>query len=406
MPRPIFFAFLVVTLDAMGAGLIFPVLPELLSQVFTAQTGDSIARDSTLVTLSGGILSFSFALMMFAFGPVLGSLSDHFGRQRVIFIAMLVMAFDYVLMAVTPFFWVLLVGRILTGIAGGSYTSAFAIAADVGDARSRPRYFGLISSGLGLGFILGPIIGGLVGEMNPRLPFWIAAGLTGLAAVLSLTFYQETLPAGARRTFTWAESNPLSVVARIRANVPLRAFLVVIFVFSVGETIYETIWHFYGTKAFGWSPWDISVSLVVFGAGMAAVQGGLAGPIINRFGALTVTLWAMGLSCLSLFSLTLVTQTWQVYALMPLMWVSGLSMPGMQSYLSNRTQPSRQGELQGILASIGSAALILAPLYGTTALAWATAPGAPWFWPGAPFAVALVFCLTAWELLRRAVQKL
>ena len=404
MPRPILFAFFIVTLDAMGAGLIFPVLPQLLSQVFSAQLGKEIAPNSNLVTNYGGVLSFVFAAMMFLFGPIIGSLSDRFGRQRIILFAMVALVIDYIIMALTPFFWVLFVGRIVAGIAGGSYTTAFAIAADVGDEKTRPGYFGFISAGLGLGFIIGPMIGGFVGEMDPRLPFWIAAGLSVFAAILCVTYYQETLGEDARRAFSWAESNALSIIDKVRRNRAIRAFLIAIFVFSVGETIYETIWHFYGIKAFGWEPLDISISLVVFGAGMAAVQGGLSGPVINRFGALRTSLVAMALSCVGLAGMTFVTATWQVYALMPLMWVSGLSLPGIQTYLSERTDESRQGELQGILASIGAAALILAPVYGTRTLALATPDDSSLFFPGAPFGVACLICLVAWYLMWRAAK--
>lgn len=404
MPRPILFAFFIVTLDAMGAGLVFPVLPQLLSQVFSGQMGEEIAPDSNLVTNYGGMLSFVFAAMMFLFGPIIGSLSDRYGRQRIILFAMVALVVDYIIMALTPFFWVLFVGRIVAGIAGGSYTTAFAIAADVGDEKTRPGYFGFISAGLGLGFIIGPMIGGFVGELDPRLPFWIAAGLAAFAAVLCVTFYQETLGEDARRAFSWAESNALSIINKVRRNTAIRAFLIAIFFFSVGETVYETIWHFYGTKAFGWTPLDISYSLVAFGAGMAAVQGGLSGPLINRFGALPTSITAMALSCVGLAAMTFVQATWQVYVLMPLMWVSGLSLPGIQTYLSERTDETRQGELQGILASIGAAALILAPVYGTRALALATPDDGSFFFPGAPFGVACLICLVALYLMRRAAK--
>ena len=399
MSRPIFFAFFVVTLDAMGAGLIYPVLPELLSRIF------EVDKESTLVTVTGGVLFLVFAVLMFLFGPIMGSLSDRFGRQRIIFLAMAAMAIDYALMALFPVFWVLLIGRVIVGIAGGSYTSAFAIVADVSSDEEKGKNFGIVSSGLGLGFVIGPLIGGWVGGISLVLPFWIAVGLTGLAAVMSLTLYQETLRPSARRAFSLAESNAFSVFARMRANPAIAAFLVALLVFSCGETIYETIWSYWGTQAFGWTSWDIGMTLVVFGLGMALVQGGLSGPLISRFGAIPVALGAMALSCIGLAVMVIAWATWVIYALMPLMWVSGLSMPAVQTYLSERTDESHQGELQGVLASLGSLALIVAGAYGYTSLTLATLDNGPIFLPGAPFAIALILCGFAWVLLRRAAEK-
>ena len=396
MSRPIFFAFFVVMLDAMGAGLIYPVLPALLAHIF------DVDPDGTLVKTSGGVLFLVFAVLMFLFGPIMGSLSDRFGRQRVIFLAMLAMAVDYTLMALFPLFWVLLIGRIIVGVAGGSYTSAFAIVGDVSSDGDRGRNFGIVSSGLGLGFVIGPLIGGWVGGINLVLPFWIAVGLTATAAILSLSLYQETLPPAARRAFSLAKSNAFSVFVRMRANPRIAAFLAALLVFSCGETVYETIWNFYGTTAFGWTTRDIGNTLVAFGLGMALVQGGLSGPLINRFGAIPVAMGAMALSCLGLAVMIFAWATWVIYALMPLMWVSGLSLPAIQTYLSERTDDSHQGELQGVLASLGSIALIVAGAYGYGSLIFATLENGPIFLPGAPFAIALILCGVAWFLLYRA----
>ncbi len=399
MSRPIFFAFLIVTLDAMGAGLIYPVLPELLSRIFEVDT------DSSLVTVTGGVLFLVFALLMFFFGPILGSLSDRFGRQRVIFFSMAAMAVDYALMALFPFFWVLLIGRIIVGIAGGSYATAFAIVGDVSTEENRGQNFGIVSSGLGLGFILGPLIGGWVGSINLVLPFWIAMGLTSLAVVLCLSLYRETLPPKARRPFHLASANAFSVFQRMRANPAIAAFLLALLIFSSGETIYETIWSYWGIQAFGWEIKDIRDTLVVFGIGMVVVQGGLSGPAISRFGALRVALGAMALSCVGLVFVAFAHATWVIYALMPLMWITGLSMPALQTYLSERTDESHQGELQGVLASMGSIALIIAGAYGYCSLGAATLDGGPIFFPGAPFLIAFVICACAWVMLRRAAAQ-
>ena len=327
-----------------------------------------------------------------------------FGRRRLIFLAMAAMALDYMLMALFPVFWVLLVGRIVVGIAGGSYSAAFAIVGDVSNEGNRGQNFGFVSSGLGLGFVIGPLIGGWVGAYSLALPFWIAAGLAGFAAILSLSAYQETLRPQARRSFNLRESNAFSVFARMRSNPAIAAVLMALLVFSCGETVYEAIWSYYGTKAFGWESWDIGLTLVAFGLGMAGVQGGLSGIFIDRFGAMSVALGSMGLSCLGLGAMIFVWTTWQVYALMPLMWVSGLSLPALQTYLSERTDESHQGELQGVLASLGSLALIVAGGYGYVSLTLATLDNSPIQMPGAPFAVALILCLGAWALLWRAVK--
>ena len=399
MARPIFFAFFVVTLDAMGAGLIYPVLPELLSRIF------EVDRGSSLVTVAGGVLFIVFAVLMFLSGPVLGNLSDQFGRQRIIFFAMAAMALDYALMALFPAFYVLLVGRVIVGVAGGSYASAFAIVGDVSSAENRGRNFGIVSSGLGLGFIAGPLIGGWVGAIHLVLPFWIAVGLASLAAILSLILYQETLRPEARRTFTWASANAFSVFQRLRATPAIAPFLVAVLVFSCGEMIYETLWSYWGTQAFGWGIGDIRDTLVVFGIGMALVQGGLSGPAITRFGALPVALGAMALSCLGLVFVALAWATWVIYALMPLMWVTGLSLPALQAFLSERTSERHQGELQGVLASLSSLALIVAGAYGYSCLWAATLDSSRLFFPGAPFLIAAVICSYAWFMLRRAAER-
>ncbi len=399
MSRPIFFAFFIVTLDAMGAGLIFPVLPELLSRIF------AVAPESNLVTVGGAVLFLIFAALMFVCGPIVGSLSDRFGRQRVLFLAMAAMALDYALMAVFPLFWVLVLGRVLVGVAGASYTTAFAIVGDVSDEQTRGRNFGIVSSGLGLGFIVGPLIGGWVGSYDLTLPFWLAAGIAGLAAVLSVTLFQETLPISARRPFSFGEANALSVFARLRANPAIAGFLLALLVFSFGESVYESIWTYYGTVAFGWTSWDIGMTLVVFGLGMALVQGGLSGPTIARFGPLPVALGSMALSCLGLLAMAFAWATWVIYALMPLMWITGLALPAVQTYLSERTDESHQGELQGVLGSIAALALIVAGAYGYGALLIGTFEGAPWRMPGLPYAIALLLCCGALGLFWRAVRQ-
>lgn len=398
MQRPILFAFFIVTLDAMGAGLIFPVLPELLSRIF------EVPAQSNIVTQAGAALFILFAVLMFFFGPIIGSLSDRFGRRYILAIAMAFMVIDYILMALFPLFWVLLIGRAIAAIAGGSYTAAFAIVGDVSDKKNRGQNFGIVSSGLGLGFILGPLIGGWVGSIHIALPFWFAAGLAGLAVVFSLTMFTETLPPRQRRTFSLREANAFAVFSRIRKNHAIKGILLALLIFSCGESIYESIWSYYGTAAFGWTAWDIGLTLMIFGVGMTAVQGGLAGPSIRWFGALRVAIGSMALSCVGLFLMTFAWATWMIYALMPLMWATALTLPALQTHLSEQIDANRQGELQGVIASIGSFSLIVAGIYGYASLLLGTWENGLIYLPGLPFGIACALCSMAWGLFWRATR--
>ena len=376
-----------VTIDAIGIGLIFPVMPQLIIDI----TGGTLAQ----AAVWGGLLSTSYAVMQFLFGPVLGSLSDRYGRRPVLLGSLAVMVAGYLAMALAPTMWLLLAARVVAGITAATHATAGAFIADITEPKDRARRFGLIGAGFGVGFVLGPMIGGLLATIDTRAPFYAAAAMAAANLILGALVLPETVTPANRRAFTLTRANPfgaLWAVTRLRAlRLPLATFLIL----SIAMNVYPTIWAYFGPAQFGWSTAMVGISLAIYGICFAAGQALLVGPLIRYFGEHRAAFWGLWVDVVTLTGLGLVTSGTLALMITPITALGGVVTPALQAILSRQTPENAQGELQGVLASLNAIAMITAPLVMTQTFAAFTAPGAPVHAPGAPFLLAAALIVVA-----------
>ncbi|WP_245306244.1 TCR/Tet family MFS transporter [Roseovarius aestuariivivens] len=389
---PLVFILTTVMIDAMGIGIIIPVMPQLIVEI----DGGTLSN----AALWGGVLASSFAVMQFLFGPLIGNLSDRFGRRPILLTSLAVMAADYLVMALAGSMWLLLLGRIVGGIAGATHSTAAAFIADTSTPEKRGAGFGLVSAAFGLGFVLGPVIGGVLGDLGPRAPFWAAAALAFANLVLGLAVLPESLTPATRRAFSLRRANPFGALAQIRAHPALPRLLTVLLLAQLAFNVYPAIWSYYTTAAFGWDPAMIGVSLAAFGICMAVVQGGLIGRVIDRLGEGHTVRLGLGFAVTAFLILGLVTDGALALAFVPIAALAAMTVPALHAIMSRDTAANAQGELQGLFSSTNALAMILSPLMMTWVFAWATRPDGPVFLPGAPFLAALALCLLALALFQ------
>ncbi|OAO06782.1 tetracycline resistance MFS efflux pump [Roseovarius indicus] len=391
---PTIFILMTVMIDAMGIGLILPVMPALILEV----EGGSLAR----AALWGGVLSTAFAVMQFLFGPVMGNLSDRFGRRPVLLISLFVMAIDYVVMALAGSIWLLLLGRIVGGITGATHSTASAFMADISPPEKRGAGFGMVSAAFGLGFVLGPVIGGVLGDLGTRAPFHAAAALAFANFLFGLVILPETVTPDKRRPFIWRRANPFGAVRQIRALPGMGRLLTVLLLYQLATHVYPAIWAYFTQARFGWDPRMIGLSLAVFGISMAVVQGGVIRLALSRLGELRTVVLGFGFSILAFPVLAFINNGPLALILTPVAAMAAMAVPALQAMMSQQTPDDAQGELQGILTSVNALAMILSPLLMTGVFAAATMPGGAIYLPGAPFLAALLLTLSALVLFLTA----
>ncbi|MEM9049346.1 MAG: TCR/Tet family MFS transporter [Pseudomonadota bacterium] len=386
-----------VAIDAMGIGLILPVMPELIREL----TGQGISD----AAFWGGLLAFSYAAMQVLFGPLLGNLSDRYGRRPVLLLSLLVMGLDYLLMAVAGSLWLLFVARLLSGITGATYATAFACIADLSTREKRSANFGLVGAAFGVGFILGPAIGGLLGELGPRAPF-VAAALLALAnAALGYFVLSETLSEANRRPFSWAASNPITALLRVTAIPALGSLVLVLFIFQIGHNVYPSIWAYFAYAQYGWGTGMVGISLAVVGLFMALVQGLLIRRILPVLGEWNTARFGLLLNVAMLVLLPFVWNGGLALALTPLMALGVVVTPALQGIMSARVGDDAQGALQGVLSAVQALASLIAPLAMTQTFRLFTEAGAPAYLPGAPFLLAALLTALAFFILLREATK-
>lgn len=390
------FILITVMLDAMGIGLILPVMPDLIQEVRAADIGQA--------ALWGGILSAVFAVMQFLFSPALGNLSDRFGRRPVLLVSLAVMAFDYVLMAVAGSIWLLLIGRIIGGITAATHATASAFMADISPREKKAQNFGLISAGFGAGFVLGPVIGGLLAELGPRAPFWAAAALTAANFIFGYFVLPETVTEENKRPFTWGRANPMAAFRYIGALPGLTALMVVYFFYQISNMVYPAVWAYYTYANFGWSPGMIGASLAVYGIAIAITQGLLIKRIIARLGERRTVYFGLLYNAFTLTLIGFVSNGWLLLALTPLAALGAVVAPALQAVMSGRADDNQQGELQGVLGSINSVGMILAPVVMTQVFWLFTGEGAAVYLPGAPFLLAMLLMLISWMVYSASLR--
>lgn len=387
---PTLFILITLVINAMGIGLIIPVMPNLILEV----RGGSLAD----AALWGGILSTGFAVMQFLFGPTVGNLSDRFGRRPVLLTSLFVMAVDYLVMALAGSIWLLLLVRLIGGVTAATQSTAAAFMADTTPPDKRGAQFGLVSAAFGVGFILGPVIGGLLGDLGTRAPFYAAAALAAANFVFGCFILPETVTDETRRSFEWRRANPLGALKNISALPGLRRLLMVYFLYQLSFNVYPVIWAYFTQARFDWDTRMIGLSLAAFGISMALVQGGLIRLTLARFGELRTIVAGFIFGIVSFTLMAFVTSGAVALAFTPLAALAAMAAPALQSQMSRQSPADAQGELQGILTSVNALALIVAPMLMTSVFAAATAPGADIYLPGAPFLASLVLAVVGLAL--------
>ncbi|MBI1494292.1 TCR/Tet family MFS transporter [Halocynthiibacter styelae] len=378
----VIFVLITLVIDAMGIGLIMPVMPDLIREIEGATLADA--------AIWGGYLSFSFAIMQFLFGPTVGSLSDRYGRRPVLLISLFIMAVDYAVMALADTMWLLLLGRIIGGITAATHSTAAAFIADISSDEERSQNFGLVSAAFGVGFVLGPVIGGLLASFGPRAPFIAAAILAGSNFVFGYFVFPETVTDKIRRPFDWKRANPFGALMNIGRLPGIKPLLMVYFLYQVAFYVYPAIWSYFTQERFGWSPAMVGWSLAVFGISMAISQGLLIRKIIPWIGERKTVILGFALDIVVFFLTAILTNGWIVLGLTPLSALGGMATPAMQGLMSRAAGADQQGELQGLLTSIGALGMILSPLIMTRTFAMFSEDGAAYYLPGAPFLLSMV----------------
>ena len=384
-------------IDAMGFGLILPVAPRLIMEL----TGTDLTHAAPIA----GYLMVAYAAMQFVFAPVVGALSDHFGRRPVLLVSMAALSLDYLVMGVAPAIGWLFAGRVIAGIAGATYPTANAVISDVHPAPDRARFFGILGAAWGVGFIAGPALGGLLANFTLRTPFFAAAALAGANLLLGLIVFPETLAAEFRRPIVIARAHLFGSIGQLRRYAGLSFLLLVIFLFQIAHDTLPSTWAFFTMKQFAWTPQQVGVSLAVVGLSAVIVQGLLIGPILRRLGEARSASVGFAVGIVSMAGYAFATHAWIVYALIIFGAFFGLAMPSMQSMMSRRVPANAQGELQGAIAGLQSVSAIIAPFVMTQLFQWATRPAAGAGFPGAPMLLGALMLAGSWLMFAVAMRR-
>lgn len=393
--RALAFILITVGIDVIGLGIIIPVLPELIREISGTNGDPSISLgDAALV---GGWLMFAYAFMQFFSAPLLGGLSDRFGRRPVLLIGLVMLAIDYAIMALAPTLLWLFIGRILSGMAGATYVTAFAYIADVSSKEKRAANFGLIGMAFGVGFVIGPAIGGLLGAIDPRLPFWAAAGFCLLGFLFGVFVLPESLAQHKRRRFEIKRANPIGTLRHFWGLKPILMLIVAGAILELAMQVYPSVWPYFTPVQFGWSTAEVGLSLAVFGLLIAVGEGLILRIVLARYGEHRVIIGStiLAVACFAAFA---VAPNGAVgYLVMAFSAMAGFGSSGLQGLASNAVGESEQGELNGAVMSATSIVAFLAPPVMTGLFAWFTRDGAPLYLPGAPFVLAaLITSLVFW----------
>ncbi len=379
------FIFITLLIDVIGIGIIYPVLPALI-QKFT-EGGLSEASKY------GGWLTFAYAIMQFVFSPFLGSLSDRYGRRPVLLFSLLGLGIDYIFMAFAPSLAWLFVGRVIAGITGASYTTATAYIADISTPEKRAQNFGILGAAFGVGFIIGPAIGGFCSRWGTEVPFLVAAGFTLLNLLYGYFVLPESLSPQNRRAFEWTRANPVGALGHLKKYPMILGLVASYFMLYLAGKSVESVWTFYTMLKFNWSDAIVGYSLAVVGVMIVIVQGGLIRYIIPKLGNNNAIYLGLSLEAFGLLLFAFASQGWMMMAFLVPYALGGIAGPAMQGMISNQVPATEQGELQGALTSLASITSIIGPPMMNNLFAYFTGGKAPFYFPGMPFMAGFVLVL-------------
>lgn len=397
--RPaVLFIFITLVLDILGIGLIVPVLPKLIQHY---QGGDVAAG-----SFSYGMLAALYALMQFLFAPLIGSISDRYGRRPVILVSLLGSAIDYFLIAFAPNLIWFAVGRIVAGITAANYAAASAYIADVSPPEKRAANFGLIGAAFGIGFIIGPIVGGGLAAWGVKVPFFVAGGLTLINWAYGWFVLPESLAPENRRAFSWSRSNPVGALFALRRFPALMGLVTCYFIAVLAHQVYPSIWVLYTTYRYGWTELQTGLSLAAVGVMAGMVQGGLTKRVVGWLGEQKTVRYCLTLSIFLYAAYGLATQPWMIYVCIVIGSLSGLVTPAVQSLMSQGVPADEQGALQGSLSSLSSVAGVAGPLLCTQLFGFFIGEKAPAILPGAPFFLSSTMMMLALLIAVPALKRI
>ena len=393
------FIFTTVAVDMIGVGIIIPVIPELIGNVAQVSLDEAAAI--------GGLMMVAFSGMQFFFAPVVGELSDRFGRRPLLLFSLLALALDYLFHAFAPSIFWLFVGRVIAGIAGASYTVANSYIADISTAKNKAKNFGLVGAAFGLGFILGPMIGGVFGEYwGFRAPFFASAGLAMLNFLFGLFILPESLPKEKRRKIDYKKLIPGVSLANLVQYKSMGLFIAAFFfAFFAGQAMPST-WTFFTIEKLGWSEIDIGISLAFVGVLIALVQAVLVGWVTSKFGTEKVIVGGYLIAAVGMALISQSSETWHMYAFIIPYSLGGVATPTLQGLLSNQVGEGEQGKLQGAITSLMSITAILGPLFHTQLFKAFTGDDAIFYFPGMPFAASAIMLFVSFSLAVIALRKM
>ena len=390
------FIFITLLIDVIGFGIVIPVFPSLIMEL----TGEGLSVASEY----GGWLLFAYAFIQFIFSPIVGGLSDQFGRRPILLASLFGFGIDYLFLAFAPSIWWLFVGRVIAGVMGASFTTGAAYIADVSPVEKRSQNFGLIGAAFGLGFIIGPVIGGVLGQYGPRVPFIAAAVLSGLNWLYGYFILPESLPKEKRRKFDIKRANPAgSLIQMKKYPLLIGLFTALVFVYIASHAVQGT-WAYLTMLKFEWDEAMVGYSLGFVGLISALVQGVLIRSLIPRLGQENAVYLGMVLYTVGLVCFAFATQSWMMFAFCIPYCLGGITGPAIQGIMSSQVADNQQGELQGAMSSMMSATAIVGPPLMTTLFAFFTKDDAPLFFPGAPMMAGAIFTTIGLLLTLRTMK--
>ena len=391
------FIFITMLIDITGWGIIIPVIPKLISELINGDVSEAAKY--------GGWLTFAYAFTQFIFAPLIGNLSDKYGRRPIILISLFAFAFDYILLAFAPTILWLFVGRIIAGLTGASITTASAYIADVSTPENRAKNFGMIGAAFGLGFIIGPVIGGLLGQFGSRVPFYAAAVLCFLNFLYGYFILPESLSKKNRRAFEWKRANPIGAFLNLKKHPELLGLMLAIFLLYVGSHAVHSNWSFFTIYKFNWDEKMVGISLGAIGLLVGLVQGGLIRWTSPRLGNQKSIYFGLILYTVGMFLFAIASESWMMFAFLIPYCLGGISGPALQSVISEKVPANEQGEIQGTMASLMSASAIVGPPMMTNTFYFFTLKEAPFQFAGSPFVLGgflmLLSTIIAYYSLRK-----
>ncbi len=391
------FIFITMLIDIIGIGIIIPVIPKLLQEL----NHSDISEAAKL----GGWLAFAYAFTQFLCAPLMGSLSDKYGRRPILLLALLAFAVDYLVLALAPTVAWLFVGRIIAGITGASISTAMAYISDVSTPENKAKNFGLVGAAFGIGFIIGPVIGGLLGQYGSRVPFYAAAVLCFVNFIYGYFVLPESLRPERRRVFEWKAANPVGALLRLKKFPQIIALVAAMFFMYFASHAVNGNWSFYTMYRYHWDERMVGISLGVVGVLVAVVQGGLVRYVNPRLGNGKSILLGFSLNAIGQFLIAFAAKEWMVFVFLIPYCLGGLAGPAIQTEITNHVPLNEQGQIQGTLASLNSATATFGPLVMTNLFYFFTHDGAPFLFPGAPFVLAAVLMFLALGMAYSGLRK-